>query len=106
MRSRDNTYQRYRARDVFLMAPIPDFLKTKLFNLIRSCAHPTLKDPVVLMLMVLTVVFKDPENMETNHISAQYWTMLQKWLTSRVAEKEEGREDERSVEQWRQLFLY
>ena len=63
------------------MAPIPDFAKTQLFNLISSISHPTLKDPVVFMLMVLIVVFQDPGNVESNHISAQYWTMLQRWLT-------------------------
>ena len=98
MRSRDSTYQGYRARDNLLMAPFPDFLKTQLFNLIRSCSHPTLKDPVVFMLMVLIAVFKDPGNVEANHISAQYWTMLQRWLTNKVAEKEETRTDDHSIE--------
>ena len=99
MKSRDSTYQGYRARDVFQTAPIPDFLKMQLFNLIRSCSHPALKDPVVFMLMVLIVMFKDPDNVEANHISAQYWTMLQRWLTSMVAAKEESKTDDCSIEQ-------
>ena len=99
MRSRDSTYQGYRARDVFQTAPIPDFLKMQLFNLIRSCSHPTLKDPVVFMLMVLILIFQDPDNVEANHISTQYWTMLQRWLTSMVAAKEESKTDDCSIEQ-------
>ena len=54
---------------------------------------------MVFMLMVLIVVFKDPGNVETNHISAQYWTMLQRRIRSMVAEKEESAEDECSIEQ-------
>ena len=89
MRSRDSTYQGYRARDVFQTAPIPDFLKMQLFNLIRSCSHPALKDPVVFMLM-----FKDPDNVETNHISNQYWRRRRARRMTAVLSK------------WRQLFLY
>ena len=99
LRSRDSTYQGYCARDVIKMVPIHDFLKTQLFNLIRSCSHPTLKDAVVFMLMVLIVIFQDFGNVEANHISAQYWTTLQRWLASMVAEKEESRTDDHSIEQ-------
>ena len=95
MKSRDSTYQGYRAKDVFQTAPIPNFLKMQLFNLITSCSHPALKHPVVFMLMVLILMFKDPNNVEADHISNQYWTMLQRWLTSMAAEKT----DDGSIEQ-------
>ena len=39
------------------------------------------------MLMVMIVMFKDPENVEVNHISDQYWTMMTRWLARMVDEK-------------------
>ena len=51
-----------------------------MFNLISSCSHPVLKNNVVFMLMVMVIIFRDSCNVETNHISDQYWTMLTRWL--------------------------
>ena len=63
-----------------------------------SCSHPVLKDPVVFMLMVMIVMFKDPENVEVNHISDQYWTMMTRWLARMVDEKRKKGERVDTVE--------
>ena len=64
-------------------------MKTQVFNLMASFSHPSMKDRTVFMLMVIITLFKDPMNVEVKHISDQYWTMLRRWLTKMVAEREE-----------------
>ena len=87
IRTRAPGYQGQKFKEVLKSGPFPEFLKRQLFNILMSCSHTVLKDPVVFMLMVMIVIFKDPENVETNHISEQYWTMMVRWLERRVEEK-------------------
>ena len=51
------------------------------------------------MLMLLIVMFEDPSNVESNHISEQYWTMLKRWLTKIIQEQEESQVDDQRIEQ-------
>ena len=85
-------------KDVLKAAPIPESLKIRLFNLITSCSHPLLKDPTVFMLLAMIVMFNDPANVEAKHISDQYWTMLRRWITKIVEEREGGGEKMDTVE--------
>ena len=64
-------------------------MKTELFNLMASFSHSSMKDRTVFMLLVIITLFQDPMNVEVKHISDQYWTMLRRWLTRMVVEKEE-----------------
>ena len=57
-----------------------------------------MKDRTVFMLMVIITLFKDHMNVEVKHISDQYWTMLRRWLTRMVVEKEEKGERMDSVD--------
>ena len=64
-------------------------MKTQLFDLMASFSHSSMKDRTVFMLLVIITLFQDPMNVEVKHISDQYWTMLRRWLTRMVVEKEE-----------------
>ena len=85
-------------RDVLKAAPIAEFLKTQLLNLILSCSHSSLAEPTVFMLMVMIVMFDDPHNIEAKAIRDQYWTMLRRRLSKMVEEKVEKGERMDSVE--------
>ena len=98
VRKRAPGYQGQKFKEVLKSGPFPEFLKKQLFDIHVLCSHPVLKDPVVFMLMVMIVIFKDPENVEANHISNQYWTMMTRWIARRVEEKRENGEMVDTVE--------
>ena len=78
-----------RFSDVLKSSPIPECLKVKLFGVLSSFFHPALRDPVVFMIMVMIVIFKDPSNDQARMNSDQYWTMLHRWIKRKVKEQKE-----------------
>ena len=69
--------------ELIMHSPFPDFLKKHILDLLSSCAHPILGDPFVFILMLLLVIFNDPQDPAIIHIHDQYLTMLRRYLARR-----------------------
>jgi len=64
--------------------PLPESIKRLLYGLMVSCAHPILADRKVFVMMLMLVVFTGDDDPLVSRVSAQYWTMLRRYLTRRL----------------------
>ena len=69
--------------DLIQYAPMPENIKQRILQLLWSCAHPILADPMIFLLMLLITAFKDDSDEKISNIREQYWTMLRRYLQSR-----------------------
>jgi len=61
--------------------PVPEAVKHTLYSLMEACANPILGDTTVFVLMLMLVIFTGDDEPVVSRLSAQYWTMLRRYLT-------------------------
>eukprot|EP00092_Neocalanus_flemingeri_P035597 GFUD01038749.1.p1 GENE.GFUD01038749.1~~GFUD01038749.1.p1 ORF type:complete len:636 (-),score=130.97 GFUD01038749.1:4-1911(-) len=66
-------------------APIPSNKKQIFMTRNQSLSSPFLKDKKIFVLMLMILLFEDKSDSHVNNISAQYWTMLKRYLEKRTA---------------------
>ena len=77
------SFERVKKEDCLYIIPFSTSNIMNLIRLIKSCTQPILMDHSVFMLVMLIVLFDDPQDSEVTSIREQYWTMLRRSLVKR-----------------------
>ena len=80
---------KFRMFKLFSSMAFPNHLKHHLINFLKHLTHPVFKDPLVFMILVLIVMFQDPECKVAEGISNQVWTLLSRRLRKMVGDQGE-----------------